>query len=302
MKSPLFWFVGAALAKSQLLCSNVTAPTSFAKWIAPFSNIVSAFVHDTSTTKCDKIFGKHTADAAECRQYHCTAKFDRSQFTTIEIASWPQYANISDDRRSITIHVEGYAFAAPECGTRPIKRRAVLGRLLQWTGYNISWAPHAIMPREYVSWAVHGAQVVVTINTTYPLSVSTGTYGHFETFFNLDLPFTLSSTTHIHSIPITLSLSGCNSAHTSLPTTIEALIVPPTGLTIISDIDDILRVSEIWDPKQALLDLWTRPYQPWLNMPEIFALWQKTVPDAHFHYTSDVPELSSRFYAEGTSK
>ncbi|SMR60528.1 unnamed protein product [Zymoseptoria tritici ST99CH_1E4] len=304
MKLPLvLLYVATALAKgrNQLLCSNVTPPTSFAKWISPFSNIASAFVHDIPISHCNNIFGKHSAEAAECRQHQCPTKYDRAQFSRIEIASWPQYANISDDGMSITTLLQGYAFAAPECGSLPIKRRAALGRLLRMTGFNISWTPDAMMPREYVSWAVNGAPPVVTIdNTSTALDVSTGTYGHFETFHTNHLASSYPNTTDILSTPVTLNLAGCHEANISLPTTVETLIVPPTGLTIISDIDDILRVSEIWDPKQAFLDLFTRPYQPWLDLPSVFASWHAAVPDAHFHYTSDVPELSSAFYANST--
>lgn len=169
------------------------------------------------------------------------------------------------------------------------------------TGYNISWTPDAMMPREYVSWAVNGAQPIVTVDdTSTALDISTGTYGHFETFHTHHLTLQYPNTSHILSRPITFNLAGCHEANISIPTTVETLVVPPIGLTIISDIDDILRVSEIWDPKQAFLDLFTRPYQPWLDLPSVFASWKAAVPDAHFHYTSDVPELSSAFYANGT--
>jgi hypothetical protein len=306
MKLDLIWLCAAtALAKNQLLCSNVTAPTSFSKWVAPFGDLISAFIHDTSADKCDRIFSKHSSDGIECRQQHCPAKFNPSQFKTIEIASWTQYANISDDGKFITTLVQGYAFASPECGSQPIKRRLALGRILRMTGYNVSWEPSDILiPREYISWAVNGAQPILTINenTTIPLPISTGTYGHFETFITVPLPWTYQHFMNITTIPLTLSLAGCSESHISLPTRVDTLIVPPKGVTIISDIDDILRVSEIWDPKQAFLDLFVRPFQPCLDLPDLFALLKNAVPDAHFHYTSDVPELSSDFYTSGTDE
>ncbi|KAK3060240.1 hypothetical protein LTS18_008997, partial [Coniosporium uncinatum] len=44
-----------------------------------------------------------------------------------------------------------------------------------------------------------------------------------------------------------------------------AYLVPPTGLTIISDIDDILRVTKIYEPKEGLLNSFARPFVPWMN-------------------------------------
>lgn len=42
-----------------------------------------------------------------------------------------------------------------------------------------------------------------------------------------------------------------------------AYLVPTTGLTIISDIDDILRVTKIYEPEKGLLNSFARPFRPW---------------------------------------
>jgi len=52
-----------------------------------------------------------------------------------------------------------------------------------------------------------------------------------------------------------------------------AYLVPPTGLTVISDIDDILRVTKIYQPAEGLLNSFARPFTPWMNMPDIYANW-----------------------------
>lgn len=77
-----------------------------------------------------------------------------------------------------------------------------------------------------------------------------------------------------------------------------AYLVPPTGLTIISDIDDILRVTKIYVPKEGLLNSFARPFTPWMNMPAVYANWQQTLPDAHFHYLTTTPEQVTRNYME----
>ncbi|KAI0852112.1 hypothetical protein F5Y00DRAFT_228680 [Daldinia vernicosa] len=77
-----------------------------------------------------------------------------------------------------------------------------------------------------------------------------------------------------------------------------AYLVPPTGFTIISDIDDILRVTKIYDPKEGLLNSFAREFTPWRNMPDIYANWSATIPNFHFHYLTTTPEQATRNYME----
>lgn len=46
-------------------------------------------------------------------------------------------------------------------------------------------------------------------------------------------------------------------------------LVPAQGITIISDIDDVLRVTKIYEPKEGLLNTFARDMVPWLNMPDV---------------------------------
>ncbi|KAL8906008.1 MAG: hypothetical protein Q9207_002293 [Kuettlingeria erythrocarpa] len=75
-------------------------------------------------------------------------------------------------------------------------------------------------------------------------------------------------------------------------------LVPPTGLTIISDIDDILRITKIYQPKEGLLNSFARPFVQWKNMPAIYANWSRSIPDFHFHYLTTTPEQITRNYMD----
>ncbi|KAL8955107.1 MAG: hypothetical protein Q9183_006787, partial [Haloplaca sp. 2 TL-2023] len=77
-----------------------------------------------------------------------------------------------------------------------------------------------------------------------------------------------------------------------------AYLVPTTGLTIISDIDDILRVTKIYQPKEGLLNTFARPFVQWKNMPDIYANWSRSIPDTHFHYLTTTPEQVTRNYMD----
>ncbi|MCJ1240793.1 hypothetical protein MMC14_008797 [Varicellaria rhodocarpa] len=77
-----------------------------------------------------------------------------------------------------------------------------------------------------------------------------------------------------------------------------AWLVPDKGLTIISDIDDILRVTKIYEPKEGILNSFARPFTPWMNMPDIYANWSASIPDFHFHYLTTTPEQVTRNYMD----
>ncbi|KAF2730784.1 hypothetical protein EJ04DRAFT_473183 [Polyplosphaeria fusca] len=78
-----------------------------------------------------------------------------------------------------------------------------------------------------------------------------------------------------------------------------AFLVPPTGISFISDVDDILRVTKIYDPKEGLLNSFARPFTPWMNMPDIYANWSRSLPnDTHFHYLTTTPEQATRLYMD----
>lgn len=78
-----------------------------------------------------------------------------------------------------------------------------------------------------------------------------------------------------------------------------AYLVPPEGLTIVSDIDDILRVTKIYKPKEGLLNTFSRPFAAWMDMPDIYANWSSSsISSLHFHYLTTTPEQGTRPYMQ----
>ena len=76
----------------------------------------------------------------------------------------------------------------------------------------------------------------------------------------------------------------------------SAYLVPDQGMTVISDIDDILRITQIYDPKNGLFNTFAKPFIPWMNMPEIYLNWSTSFTDLHFHYLTTTPEQATRPY------
>ena len=99
-----------------------------------------------------------------------------------------------------------------------------------------------------------------------------------------------NQTTHIQTL--NMHVQGTDSGNST------SYLVPPQGITIISDIDDILRVTKIWDPAEGLMNSFARPFTPWMNMPDVYAQWAQTIEDLHFHYLTTTPEQVTRNYME----
>ncbi|KAI1762539.1 hypothetical protein GGR53DRAFT_413840 [Hypoxylon sp. FL1150] len=126
----------------------------------------------------------------------------------------------------------------------------------------------------------------------------TTTEGDFDSFVLLQNT-TGSDGGHLIAGNATSSIQALNMYANGTDTgNATAYLVPPTGFTIISDIDDILRVTKIYDPKEGLLNSFARAFTPWMNMPDIYANWSATIPDFHFHYLTTTPEQVTRNYME----
>ncbi|KAF4556174.1 Hypothetical protein D9617_1g080490 [Elsinoe fawcettii] len=82
----------------------------------------------------------------------------------------------------------------------------------------------------------------------------------------------------------------------------KVYFVPPQGLSVISDIDDVLRVAEVWNVKQAVLWTLARQYKAWLDMPNMMNKWKSAISGIHFHYSTKTPELGAKFYIGGTQE
>ena len=75
-------------------------------------------------------------------------------------------------------------------------------------------------------------------------------------------------------------------------------LVANEGLTVISDIDDILRITKIYQPSEGLNNTFVYPFTQWMNMPDIYANWSKSLPEMHFHYLTTTPEQITRNYMQ----
>lgn len=68
----------------------------------------------------------------------------------------------------------------------------------------------------------------------------------------------------------------------------EIHLLTPRGLSVISDIDDTIKVTEIRDRKATVRNTFLKEFQPVPGMAEMFQTWARH-PDTAFHYLSCSP-------------
>jgi len=99
-----------------------------------------------------------------------------------------------------------------------------------------------------------GPQVVQTVYFPYNTTVE----GDYDSFVPIEgnSIYAGNATDQIQKVDIYTNgtLSGNASAY----------LVPSTGVTIVSDIDDILRVTKIYEPKQGIINTFANPFVPWV--------------------------------------
>ena len=76
------------------------------------------------------------------------------------------------------------------------------------------------------------------------------------------------------------------------------LLVPETGISVVSDIDDVLRITKVYVPNQGLYNSFVQPYVNVPGVPELFAQWARNLSGAAFHYDTTTPVELTRTYVD----
>ncbi|EJP61928.1 actin filament organization protein [Beauveria bassiana ARSEF 2860] len=134
------------------------------------------------------------------------------------------------------------------------------------------------------------------------LPFETTTEGDFDVFVALRNESSKANNTNAYLLPgnattkiqaLDMHVKGTDTGNAT------AYLVPPRGVTVVSDIDDILRVTKIYKPKEGLLNSFARPFTAWEGMPVIYSNWSSSaISSLHFHYLTTTPEQGTRPYMD----
>ncbi|KAF7198239.1 hypothetical protein HII31_00595 [Pseudocercospora fuligena] len=272
----------AAEAPFQIKCGKLERSTFLQAATAPLRHFLSRKVHNIGDVSCPD-------------------KLHDNDFKALEIATWGQYMRLNqsatEPRR---LRISGFAYALDNCRSSWSYRRETLRNFLMLTGGDrlLPPASPAAMSREYVAHSVAGAGISIIANdTAFKSWTTTNLYGHFDAF--IDLPPGLQ----LDYSATQLRVDGCDpplNLKSTIPSATKSFKIIPLndrGITILSDLDDVLKKSEGWNLKRLCLYTYVHPFQPWLNMPEVFRRWRESdIEDLHFHYSTDAPEMSHSAY------
>lgn len=76
------------------------------------------------------------------------------------------------------------------------------------------------------------------------------------------------------------------------------ILVPSSGISVVSDIDDVMRITKVYVPNEGLFNSFVQPYVNVPGIPALYAHWNETLPGAAFHYDTTTPVELTRTYVD----
>jgi hypothetical protein len=109
--------------------------------------------------------------------------------------------------------------------------------------------------------------------------------GHFSSrlLWKGHEPFVANRTTN-GMMKLMLAIGGTDGRRVPL----EVHVLGDTGISVISDVDDTVKISEVLDKKALLRNTFCRPFKPVPGMADIYRNWAAS-SQARFHYVSASP-------------
>jgi phosphatidate phosphatase APP1 len=87
-----------------------------------------------------------------------------------------------------------------------------------------------------------------------------------------------------------ISFQSLTTNKTPISSSGTALLVPEVGMTVITDVDDTIKVTEVTKKPERDANTFVRPFKPVQFMPELYTGWQQAYgPGIHFHVVSAGP-------------
>jgi len=148
-----------------------------------------------------------------------------------------------------------------------------------------------------------GKRIAVKVGEhIYALPKRTRPNGHFLGTLRIAeqelAPFTVSLSTTQRQV----SLDVCDAQGDALGLTGHAHLLEPAGVSVISDIDDTLKHSNVICRRTLLMNTFLKEFEPIVGMAQLFQAWESQ--GAAFHYVSSCPwqlyqHLQALFGASG---
>jgi phosphatidate phosphatase APP1 len=241
----------------------------------------------------------HVADGAHASAV-VLAKVVRWTFPRCKHPRWPSPAMIvffptyaSRTPEGWTARLAGMvARPLPERSRRRVLAVAVLRRLLDLDEAEMASEIFRRRAEMFLFRRVAGHRVRITLGDRVVDAGLTDKAGHFETRVAFDDDF--SATWGVTDGPVGRRLEYAGVADPDgdegdgVPTGTGCVhLVGQTGLSVISDIDDTVKFSNVADKRELLRNTLLREFTAVAGMPEVYRRWREA--GAEFHYVSSSP-------------
>ncbi len=227
------------------------------------------------------------------------------------IACYPTYARQLPGTDRWRVKATGMiARPLPEWSRRRSAALAILRRVLEIAPEHDSDPVFRARSGAFLFQRVVGCRVVLDVGGREVDAGVTDRLGHFETSFDLDssdleglssslgwigyqarLDAVDGQEQHLVELlqqasggPASPEPAGCRNP---LSSTGQVQFIPPAGLSVISDIDDTVKLSDVGDRRELLANTFLRPFQPVPGMVDLYRQWH--AEETAFHYVSASP-------------
>jgi hypothetical protein len=212
---------------------------------------------------------------------------------TSEVASdevvvfYPTYGHCTTDEKSWILHIHGRIFE-PEQNS--LKRAALLGLMRRSFGLSAADEQTAVFKERMGAFLVDNERnktIHIRLGGNLYRAGKSGPNGHFSA----DLVLSNEEVEGLRSVNARhnpwLMFTALLPADDRRQLAGMVRLIGPRGLSLISDIDDTIKHSEVSDHRALVANTFLRPFKPIPGMSEVYGRWQKQ--GAEFHYLSASP-------------
>lgn len=203
------------------------------------------------------------------------------------VVFYPTYARSVDNGRAWAVSIHGSIFE-PETGS--LKRAAALGMLRRLLGLSSEEAEARLFQERARAFLVDnegGKEIAVRLGGRTYAAGTSGDNGHFAATLLLSAAEIDRLRRAQAGDPDWLTFQAVTRPGDDRTFAGHVRLVGREGLSVISDVDDTIKVSQVTDRRALVRNTFLREFEPVQGMPELYRKWARA--GVEFHYLSGSP-------------
>lgn len=203
------------------------------------------------------------------------------------VVFYPTYAHPTSDEKSWVLHIHGRIFEPEESSTKRALLLGIMRRSFGLSKGEEETTTFKVRMRAFLVDNERDKTIHIRLGDSIFRAGKSGPNGHFSSDIVLSNgqveTLLAADKTESRTIRFTAFLPADDDRQ--LAGKVE--LIDPRGLSIISDVDDTIKVSEVTNRRALLANTFLREYKAVAGMPELYRQWEK--PGVRFHYVSASP-------------